>query len=113
MGMGRLSDGTRKHYEEAIRAAMDRLLRGEIPPGGRCDLRTLAAEAGVTRTGFYAKGDRPGPYQHLAEEFERRLSALQIAGKIPDPRDDQITRLRVRTPGSSSGCRSETAASRT
>ncbi len=28
-----------------------------------------------------------GPYQHLAEEFERRLKVLQEAGKIVDPRD--------------------------
>ncbi|WP_225812181.1 hypothetical protein [Streptomyces spinosus] len=47
--------------EEAIRAAMDRLLRGELPPGGRCNLKTLAAEAGVTRTGFYPK---KGPRRH-------------------------------------------------
>jgi hypothetical protein len=93
--MGRLTDETRQHNEQAIRATMDRLLRGEIPPGGRCDLKTLATEAGVTRTGFYAKGDRPGPYQHLAEEFERRMSALQAAGEIPDPRDAQITRLKT------------------
>ncbi|MCW2916395.1 MAG: hypothetical protein JWN52_4463 [Actinomycetia bacterium] len=73
---------------------MNRLLRGEIPPGGRCDLRTLAAEAGVTRTGFYAKGGHPGPYQHLAEEFDRRLKALQTAGEIPDPRDAHIARLK-------------------
>ncbi|WP_433920745.1 hypothetical protein [Streptomyces canus] len=72
--MGRLSDTARAHNEEAIRAAMDRLLRGEVPPGGRCDLKTLAAEAGVSRTGFYSKKDRDGtvrdgPYQHLAQEF--------------------------------------------
>ena len=93
--MGRLTGQTRQRNEQAIRAAMDRLLRGEIPPGGRCDLKTLATEAGVTRTGFYAKGGRPGPYQHLAEEFERRLSALQATGELPDPRDAQIARLKT------------------
>jgi hypothetical protein len=92
--MPRISDEAREHNEAAIRAAMDRLLRGEIPPGGRCDLKTLAAEAGVTRTGFYPKKDRPGPYQHLAEEFERRLAHLRDAGQIPDPRDAQIARLK-------------------
>ncbi|MFB8777954.1 hypothetical protein [Streptomyces broussonetiae] len=79
--MARISDETRTRNEQAIRAAMDRMLRGELPPGGKCDLKTLAAEAGVTRTGFYPKKnrdgtERPGPYQHLGEEFERRLRAL-------------------------------------
>lgn len=92
--MSRLSDTDRAANEAAIRAAMDRLLRGEIPPGGRCDLKTLATMAGVNRTGFYPKGDRRGPYQYLAEEFERRLRVLQEAGDIPDPRDAQITMLK-------------------
>jgi hypothetical protein len=93
--MGRLSEEERQRNEQAIRAAMDRLLRGDIPHGGRCDLKTLAGQAGVTRTGFYPKGDRPGPYQHLAEEFEQRLRALQDAGESPDPREAQITRLKT------------------
>jgi len=73
---------------------MDRLLRGEIPPGGRCDIKTLAAMAGVARTGFYPKDGRPGPYQHLADEFHRRLAALRDTDGSPDPRDAQITRLK-------------------
>jgi hypothetical protein len=78
---------------------MDRLLRGELPPGGKCDLSTLAAEAGVTRTAFYSKKNRdgttrPGPYQHLAEEFDRRLKLLQEAGTVVDPRTEQIQRLK-------------------
>lgn len=98
--MARISDETRTRNEQAIRAAMDRLLRGELPPGGKCDLKTLAAEAGVTRTGFYPKKNRdgttrPGPYQHLGEEFERRLSALQEAGEVTDPRAAQIERLKA------------------
>lgn len=79
---------------------MDQLLRRELPPGGKCDLKTLALESGVTRTGFYPKKNRdgatrPGPYQHLAEEFERRLVALQEAGEIVDPRAAQIERLKA------------------
>ncbi|MGW2607664.1 hypothetical protein ACWC4A_25040 [Streptomyces mirabilis] len=98
--MGRISDTDRTRNEEAIRAAMDRLLRGDLPPGGRCDLKTLAAEAGVTRTGFYPKKDRDGsvregPYQHLGDEFVRRLAALREAGEMPDPRDAQIERLKA------------------
>lgn len=97
--MGRISEETRSRKEEAIRAAADRLLSGELPPGGKCDLSTLATEAGVTRTAFYPKKNRdgtlrPGPYQHLAEEFERRLKLLQDAGAITDPRAAQIQRLK-------------------
>ncbi|WP_328690081.1 hypothetical protein OHA74_13080 [Streptomyces phaeochromogenes] len=98
--MGRISDSDRARNEDAIRAAMDRLLRGELRPGGKCDLKTLALESGVTRTGFYPKKNRdgttrPGPYQHLAEEFERHLVALQQAGEIVDPRTAQIERLKA------------------
>jgi hypothetical protein len=98
--MGRISDTDRARNEGAIRAAMDRLLRGELPPGGKCDLKTLAAEAGVTRTGFYPKRDRDGsvregPYQHLGDEFVRRLAAVREAEKLPDPRDAQIKRLKA------------------
>ncbi|MGC0422765.1 hypothetical protein [Embleya sp. AB8] len=102
--MGQITDTNRARNEQAIRAAMDRLLKGELPPGGRCDLKTLAAEAGVTRTGFYAKKDRdgtirPGPYQHLADEFSRRLKALHEGGRLTDPRDAQIERLRSANQG--------------
>lgn len=98
--MARLTEVDKARNEEAVRAAMDRLLRGELPPGGRLDLKTLAAESGVTRTGFYPKKnrdgtERPGPYQHLAEEFERRLRTLQAAGEVVDPRDAQIERLKA------------------
>ncbi|MFI9255225.1 hypothetical protein [Streptomyces sp. NPDC053069] len=87
----RISQAQRTENENRIRAAMDRILRGEIPPGGRCDIKTLAREAGVDRTAFY--GNRP--YAHLRAEFERRLQALQQAGEIPDPREAQISRLKT------------------
>jgi hypothetical protein len=86
----RITAAQRTANENQIRAVMDRLLRGEIPPGGRCDVRTLATETGVDRTAFY--GNRP--YAHLRAEFERRLRTLQQAGEQPDPRDAQITRLK-------------------
>lgn len=87
----RISAAQRAENENRIRAAMDRLLRGEIPPGGKCDVKTLAQEAGVDRTAFY--GTRP--YGHLRAEFERRLQALQQAGERPDPREAQIARLKT------------------
>jgi DNA repair exonuclease SbcCD ATPase subunit len=86
----RITAVQRTANKNQIRAAIDRLLRGEIPPGGRCDVKTLAAQAGVDRTAFY--GNRP--YAHLRAEFEQRLQAIQTAGERPDPRDAQITRLK-------------------
>ncbi|SRR6266568_6002347 len=87
----RISAAQRVHNENRIRAAMDRLLRGEIPPGGGCDVKTLAAQAGVDRAAFY--GSRP--YAHLRAEFEHRLQQLQHAGQTPDPKVAQIERLKA------------------
>ncbi|MEV0302382.1 hypothetical protein [Streptomyces prasinus] len=97
--MARLTEESKTHNEAAIRSAMERILKGDLPPGGKADLKTLAALAGVTRTGFYPKKNRdgtarPGAYQHLAEEFERRLTALREAGEIIDSRAAQIERLK-------------------
>ena len=87
----RITAAQRTENENTIRAAMDRLLRGEIPPGGKCDVKTLAQEAGVDRTAFY--GTRP--YGHLRAEFERRLQALQQAAIHPTRREAQIARLKA------------------
>jgi hypothetical protein len=86
----RLTAQQRHHNETRIRAAIDRLLQGQIPPGGKCDIRTLARESGVDRTAFYSTR----PYAHLREEFEARLEAMHAAGDLPDPRDAQINRLK-------------------
>jgi hypothetical protein len=86
----RISAGQRQQNEIRIRAAIDRLLSGDIPPGGKCDIKTLAREAEVDRAAFY--GTRP--YAHLREEFEQRLQSRHQAGDIPDRRDAQITRLK-------------------
>jgi hypothetical protein len=76
--------------EAKIRAAMTRLLNGDIPPCGKCDVKTLARQAGIDRTAFY--GNRP--YARLREEFEHKLQDIQQAGEQPDPRDAQVTRLK-------------------
>ena len=86
----RLSKQQLADNEAKIRTAMSRLLDGDIPPGGKCDITTLAGAAGVDRTAFY--GSRP--YAHLRTEFEQRLRELLDAGERPDPRDAQITRLK-------------------
>lgn len=77
--------------EAKIREAMTRLLSGDIPPGGKCDVKTLARQAGIDRTAFY--GSRP--YARLREEFEQKLHELgQTHDEQPDPRDAQVTRLK-------------------
>lgn len=55
----RITAARRTATENRIRDAIDRLLRGDIPLDGRCDIKTLAREAGVDRTAFY--GNRPTP----------------------------------------------------
>jgi hypothetical protein len=87
----RLTGQQRHQNETRIRAAIDRLLQGQIPPGGKCDIKTLAREAGVDRTAFY--GARP--YARLREEFEARLTVIRQAGDTPDPREAQISRLKT------------------
>ncbi|WP_158894596.1 hypothetical protein [Amycolatopsis anabasis] len=86
----RITDEQRQQIEGRIRAAIDRLLRGELPQAGKCDVKTLALEAGVTRAALYST------YLHLKEEFERRRDQLREAGVIADPRDAQIDRLKQR-----------------
>ena len=86
----RLSRQQLADNEAEIRTAMTRLLNGDIPAGGKCDIKTLAATAGVDRTAFY--GTRP--YAHLRTEFEQRLEQLRNAGERPDPRDAQVARLK-------------------
>jgi hypothetical protein len=78
----------RRQTEDSIRAAMDRLLRGQIPSGGGCDITTLAREAGISRAALYRS------YGHLKDEFARRLAQMQADGNLPDPRAAQIVRLK-------------------
>jgi chromosome segregation ATPase len=56
---------------------MDRLLRGEIPPDGNCDIKTLAREAGVSRTFCYDNPQaRTAIAQAGADRAERRRKHL-------------------------------------
>ena len=86
----RLTAEQRLQNESRIRTVMDQLLSGEVPLDGKCDVKTLAREAGVDRAAFY----RVRPYTHLREEFETRLQASHQAGDHPDRRDAQIVRLK-------------------
>lgn len=83
-----ISAEQRRQTEDSIRAAIDRLLHGQIPPGGACDISTLAKESGVSRAALYRT------YDHLKAEFERRLAQMRADGHLPDPRAAQIVRLK-------------------
>jgi hypothetical protein len=83
-----LTSQQRQQTEARIRAAADQLLRGDLPPGGRCDIKTLAHAAGISRAALYRT------YPHLKEDFERRLAQARAAGQVTDPRDTQVTRLK-------------------
>ncbi|MEV8289699.1 hypothetical protein [Streptomyces niveus] len=76
---------------------MDRLLRDELPPGRKADVKSLAAEAGISRQLFYScdQGAPPGLYQDLAQEFARRLADRREAEETADSRDTQIERLKA------------------
>jgi chromosome segregation ATPase len=83
-----LTSQQRQQTEARIRAAADQLLRGDLPPGGRCDIKTLAHAAGISRAALYRT------YPQLKEDFERRLAQARAEGQVTDPRDTQITRLK-------------------
>jgi hypothetical protein len=85
----RTSPDQRRQAEQRIRAAAGALLRGDIPPDGKCDVTTLARLSGVSRAALYRS------YPHLKEEFEQRLAAARVTGNAPDPRDAQIARLKT------------------
>lgn len=69
-----LSRTQRDQVERRIRAAIDRLLAGQIPHGGACDVKTLAREAGISRAALYRT------WGHLKDEFEKRRAAAWAAG---------------------------------
>ena len=69
----------RRQTEQQIRAAADALLRGDIPPDGKCDVTTLARQAGVSRAALYRT------YPHLKEEFESASRRSAPPGTPPTP----------------------------
>jgi chromosome segregation ATPase len=83
-----LTSQQRQQTEARIRAATDQLLRGDLPAGGRCDIKTLARAAGISRAALYRT------YPHLKDAFEQRLAQARATGQVTDPRDAQIARLK-------------------
>jgi DNA-binding MurR/RpiR family transcriptional regulator len=84
----RINNEHRRQTEQRIRAATNALLRGELPPNGKCDVSTLAQQAGISRATLYRS------YPDLKTEFERRLTQQRTDGQIPDPRESQIAKLK-------------------
>ena len=82
-------DDKRQQAEQRIRAAATALLAGDIPDGSRCDISTLARQAGVSRATLYRT------YPHMKKQFEHDVAAAAAAGGHPDPRDGQIARLKA------------------
>ncbi len=80
----------RREVEQRIRAAAAGLLAGNIPPGGHCDITTLARQAGVSRATLY-RG-----YPRLKQQFEQQIAQAAAGGQHPDPRDAQIAALKAR-----------------
>jgi hypothetical protein len=89
-----LSHQQRDQIERRIRAAIDRLLAGQIPLGGACDVKTLAREAGISRASLYRT------WGHLKDEFEKRRAAAWAAGRPPDPREAASSGYVISTSGS-------------
>jgi AcrR family transcriptional regulator len=86
----RVPEQQRREVEQRIRAAAAGLLAGNIPPGGHCDITTLARQAGVPRATLYRS------YPHLKQQFEQQIAQAAAGGQHPDPRDAQIAALRAR-----------------
>ncbi|HUZ38421.1 MAG TPA: hypothetical protein VMV17_19020 [Streptosporangiaceae bacterium] len=83
----RISNERRRDTEQRVRAAARTMLAGEIPVGGKCDITTLARQAGISRATLYRS------YPHLKAEFEDQLAQRQASGCAPDLRDTQVQRL--------------------
>lgn len=94
-------DDKRQQAEQRIRAAATALLAGDIPAGGRCDISTLARQAGISRATLYRS------YPHLKQQFERDMAAAAAAGGHPDPRDAQITKLKADNAALKTRCASQ------
>ena len=84
-----MSSEQQAQTEARIRAAIDRLLTGDLPEGLKCDVKSLCVLAQVPRATLYRT------YPHLKAEFEDRLGNARNAGHQPDPRLAQIENLKA------------------
>ncbi|MHA7295197.1 hypothetical protein [Arthrobacter sp. HLT1-21] len=73
--------------EDRIRAAIRRLLDGEVPPGMKRDIASLCSLANVSRATMYRT------YPHLKAEFEQQRSLRDKGGPSPSSPPEQQQRL--------------------
>ena len=74
----RISTAQRTENENRIRTAMDRLPPGEIPPGGKCDVKILARESGIDRTELtHFKAQAPPRIAAQLDEIIRLCQDIQ------------------------------------
>src|SRR6266568_2622590 len=78
----RISNERRRDTEQRVQGAARAMLAGEIPAGGKCDITTLARQAGISRATLYRS------YPHLKAEFEAQLAQRQASGSAAAPRPD-------------------------
>src|SRR5664279_4521655 len=100
----RRSAEQRLQHENRIRAVMDQLLNGEVPPNGRCDIKTLAREAGVDRTAFY--GTRP-PTPTCAKSSRPDSRPATRPATTPTGATPRSTDSKTRSPPSNHDSRDE------
>jgi hypothetical protein len=93
----RISADQRQQNEARIRAAIDRLLGGDIPPGGKCDVKTLARQAAFSELKVFPQ---PVSFCVALSEFRKptgRPVSRTGSRKPPTPT--------LRIPGLASYCR--------
>ena len=87
----RISAAQRVQNENRIRAAMDRLLRGEIPPGGGCDIKPSLRRPASTAPPSTATA----PTHTYALNSKTDSGNCSTPTKTPDPKTAQIERLKA------------------
>ena len=98
--MGRISDSDRARNEDAIRAAMDRILRGELPPAASATSRPWLPRPASPGPASTRRRTGTAPPVRAPTSTSPRSSSGALwlcseAGEIVDPRAAQIERLKA------------------
>ncbi len=82
-------DDKRQQAEQLIRTAAAALLAGDIPPGGRCDISTLARQAGIGNAALTTRCAQQDQAITALQDL-RTLTLSRLAAQ-----HDEIQRLRA------------------